>query len=500
MNALLVSMLSLAAACAWGAVPEPLPADIDCNPAITAPADYLGYEPGERHITHAGLIGYLRLLDRESDRVRLVEYGRTHGHRALVQLEISSPDNLDRVDSIAAGSRQLADPSKSSQLDLKRMPVVVNLNYSVHGNEPSGANAAPVLAYYLAAGNGPEIEEILRQLVVVLDPCLNPDGLDRFAAWSNDNVGRHPNPDPNTREHREPWPNGRSNYYWFDLNRDWMLLVHPESRARMQRYHHWMPQVVLDFHEMDTDSTYFFQPGVESRTHPLIPRETYQLTERMSQYFATSLDEAGSPYFTRERFDDFYAGKGSTISDLKGAVGILLEQASARGIIQDSDNGPVTLKKAITNQVTTSLACLRGSLEMRQDLLAHTRAFFVESMKEANASGLEGYTFRSPEAPGRAAAFVEVLRGHQIEVEPLRDGTGWFIPIRQPQYRFLLAMVEQRTEFEESIFYDITAWNLPLAYNLDWEAVGRKPDTRIAAASVNHCRAVTWGISSTGSR
>lgn len=471
----IAAILFLSAIHLSAGIPATLPSSIDYDEAITPPADYFGYTAGERHITHAELTGYMRLLATQSDRVEVVEYGRTHGHRPLLQLLISSPENLARADTIAAASRALTDPEQSQRLDLAKLPVVVNLNYSVHGNEPSGANAAPAVAWYLAAATGQEIASLLANTVILLDPCLNPDGFDRFANWSNDNVGKNPNPDPNTREHVEPWPNGRTNYYWFDLNRDWMLLTQPESRGRLALYHRWMPQFVLDFHEMGTDQTYFFQPGVPERTHPLIPDSVYALTEKVSHYFAQALDETGSLYYTRERYDDFYAGKGSTISDLKGAIGILFEQASARGIIQDSVNGPVSFAFAIQNQITTSLAVLKAAHELRQDFLEHTRDFYRESMQLAEASGIAGYRFASPGDPRRARAFVEVVEGHGIKVEPVDGEEAWFIPVRQPQYRYLQALVEQRREFAEDIFYDITAWSLPLAYNLQWEAVDTVP-------------------------
>src|SRR5690606_34595474 len=136
------------------------------------------------------------------------------------------------------------------------------------------------------------------------DPSLNPDGFDRFAHWTNSNVGKNPNPDPNTREHREDWPTGRTNYYWFDLNRDWMMLTQPESRGRLEVYREWMPNFVLDFHEMETDRTYFFQPGVPERNHPLTPQSVYDLTDRISHYYARAFDAEGRLYYTRESFDD----------------------------------------------------------------------------------------------------------------------------------------------------------------------------------------------------
>ena len=467
-----------------------LPLETDYDGSITTPEAYFGFHPGERHLFHYQLVGYMRLLASESDRMQWTTYGESHGHRELGQLVISSPENLARLETIRRQHLKLADPAVSGGLDIRSMPVVVNLNYSIHGNEPSGANAAPAVAYYLAAATGPAVDELLDKMVILLDPVLNPDGLDRFANWTNDNVGKTPNPDSNTREHIEPWPSGRSNYYWFDLNRDWMLLTQPESRGRLVQYHHWLPNFVLDFHEMDTDRTYFFQPGVPERNHPLIPESVTTLTNRVSRYFAGALDNRNTPYFTEERYDDFYTGKGSTISDLKGAIGILFEQASARGILQESDNGPVSFEFAISNQVAVSFSVLKGALELKNEFLGHTREFFRESLELAKKRDFAGYAFSSKDEPGRARQFAAILQGHSIDVYPIEDGTVWFAPLQQPQYRYLEALVEQRTAFRESIFYDITAWTLTLAHNLGVKRLDRippavdvRPETRPLAKS-----------------
>ena len=452
-----------------------LPPGTAFDDSITSPREYFGFSPGERHLLHHQLVGYMQLLAGQSERMEWVEYGETHGFRPLGQLIISSPENMKQLENIRAEHLKLADPALSHKLDIDSMPVIVNLNYSIHGNEPSGANAAPVVAYYLAAATGAEIDKLLDKMVILLDPVLNPDGLDRFANWTNNNVGRNPNPDPDTREHVEPWPSGRSNYYWFDLNRDWMLLTQQESRGRLAQYHSWLPNFVLDFHEMGTDSTYFFQPGVPERTHPLIPDSVFTMTKKVSQYFAQALDSKNAPYFTEERFDDFYTGKGSTISDLKGAIGILFEQASARGIVQDGANGQVSFDFAISNQVAVSLSVLEGSLQMRKEFLQHTRQFYRESVELAKNRDFAGYRFASRDDPERARQFADILKRHSIEVYPIEDGTAWFTPLQQPQYRYLEALVEQRSAFEESIFYDITAWTLPLAYNLEVTPIRKIP-------------------------
>src|SRR5690606_10462510 len=201
-----------------------------------------------------------------------------------------------------------------------------------------------------AAATGPEADAILNNVVVLLDPVLNPDGLNRFAHWVNSNRSKNINADPATREHSETWPGGRTNHYWFDLNRDWLPVQHPESQGRIRQFHKWKPNVVLDFHEMGTNSTFFFQPGIPSRNNPLTPKRNFELTAEIAKYNAAGMDEIGSLYYTRQSFDDFYYGKGSTYPDGNGSIGILFEQASSRGHIQESVNGLVTFPFTIKNQ------------------------------------------------------------------------------------------------------------------------------------------------------
>jgi hypothetical protein len=430
--------------------------------AVTEPADYFGFGVGERHLTHAEVYGYLRLLAEQSERVAMEPYAVTHGGRPLVQLLITDTANLSRLDAL----RQKHLTSVLDGREDPEAPLIISFNYGIHGNEPSASNAAVLFAHYLATTQDPAVLRLLEESVITLDPVLNPDGFDRFANWANAYVGKNANPDPNTLEHNEAWPYGRTNYYFFDLNRDWMLLTQPESVGRLAFYHQWLPHLVLDFHEMGTNSTYFFQPGVPERTHPLIPEATYRLTEEVSAYFAESFDAAGELYFTKERFDDFYPGKGSTVSDLKGAIGILFEQASARGQVQESVNGELGFPHAIANQLRASKAVLAAAIGLRDQLKRHTAAFYAESLELAQQAGFAGYRFTTPGDSARATALATVLRGHDIELWQVGDAS-WFVPLQQPQFRYIEALFEERTEFAQNLFYDITAWTLPLAMNAE---------------------------------
>ncbi len=444
--------------------------------SIPTPAEFLGFEIGERHITHAQLVAYASRLAEASPRITLQQYARSHGQRPLILLTITSEANHARLGQIRKQHHALSLPEQSADIDIDSLPAVINMGYSVHGDESSGANAAPVVLYHLAAATGDDIETLLSQVVVLMDPCLNPDGFDRFANWANSYRGRTINPDPAHAEHNQPWPGGRVNYYWFDLNRDWLPAVHPESQGRLRKYHQWKPDVVLDFHEMGTSSTYFFQPGIPQRANPLIPERNIELTNRFAQYHAKALDKLGSLYFTEEVFDDFYPGKGSSYPDLHGAVGILFEQASSRGHVQDSPQGPLRFAFTIRNHVATSFSSLAATQEARVDLLRYRRSFHREALAEARDQPVKNLVF-SCEDSTRLRAFARVLQQHDIRLQwttrnvkagdhSLPAGSV-VVPLRQPEYRFVRALTERRTSFRENIFYDVSTWTLPLAFDLN---------------------------------
>jgi hypothetical protein len=453
-----------------------LPPGTDYDPKIPRPESTLGVEVGTWHARPDQLVAYFEKLDAVSERMRVEQIGLTYERRPLLNVYVSSSQNLARLDEILQQHALLSD-GKGEDLDLSDMPVVVYLGYSIHGNESSGSNAALVIGYHLAAARGTAIEELLDKTLIVLDPSLNPDGLARFAQWANQNRGRVPVADPRSREHVEPWPNGRTNHYGFDLNRDWLLAVHPESQARLRQFQRLRPNLLADFHEMNTDGTYFFQPGVPSRQNPLTPATNLELTRRVAEFHAKALDRIGSLYYTEESFDDFYFGKGSTYPDVQGGVGILFEQASSRGLIQESANGPLSFPFTIRNQVTSSLSMLEAARHLRRDLLEHQRTFYREALAEAAADPRQAIVFGDSEDPARAAALSALLKRHGIEVRAPKktievDGvryeplSSYVVPIRQPQYRLLRGIFEKPTKFADETFYDVSAWTLPLAYGM----------------------------------
>jgi hypothetical protein len=454
------------------------------NPEIPTPKEILGYHPGEWHVSHDQLIYYMRSIAASSDRVILEEFAKSYEGRPLMHLIFTSSQNQQKLDELKEDHLKLTDPSQSGSLNTEEMPVVLWLGYSIHGNEASGANASLLAAYYLAAAQGDEIDNLLNNSIVIIDPAYNPDGINRFASWVNMHRSYTINPDPNDREYNEAWPGGRTNHYWFDLNRDWMPIQHPESRGRIQRFHQWKPNILTDHHEMGTNSTFFFQPGIPSRKFPLIPDRNVELTQKIAEYHADYLDDIGSLYYSEESFDDFYVGKGSTYPDVNGGIGILFEQASSSGHAQENDFGILTFPMAIRNHFTTTLSTMAAGLALRKDLLDYQKSFYQGSAELAAKDNIKGYVFGSEKDAAKNFELLKILTQHQIEVYRLKsnlslDGkefsstSAYVVPLNQPQYRLARAIFETRTSFTDSLFYDVSTWTLPLAFNLPYAELGR---------------------------
>ena len=448
------------------------------DPAIPTPEVVLGHRIGTRHTRPDEIVQYVRALDAVSDRIAVEEYARTYEGRPLVVAYVTSPANHARREALRQANLRLSDaPGAVSDADLAGMPAVAWMGYSVHGNEASGSEAALLTLYHLAAGRGPEVDAVLQNAVLLFDPCLNPDGRARFADWANRHRGGVAVADPQDLEHAEAWPGGRTNHYWFDLNRDWLPLVHAESAGRLRLYHAWRPQLLTDYHEMGGEATFFFQPGVPSRVNPNTPAVNQALTGRVAEYHAAILDSLGSLYYTKEGYDDFYYGKGSTYPDANGTVGILFEQASSRSLVVDTENnGRLTYGFTVRNQLAASLSTLRALVALRTDLLRMQRDHYRTSSEAARAAGVGAYVFGGE--PGRARMLVDLLGAHRIRAHALRRdvtvdgrrfraGEAFVVPADQPQARLIRGVFERPQRFTDSLFYDVSAWTLPLAYGLD---------------------------------
>jgi len=403
--------------------------------------------------------------------------GFTYEQRPQILLIITSPKNHQRLEEIRQQHIQLTDPARSASLNIDNMPIVVWIGHSIHGNEPSGANASLLSAYYLAAAQGKQIDELLDNTVILFDPSFNPDGLQRFSTWANQHKSKNLVSDPNSREFNEVWPSGRFNHYWFDLNRDWLPAVHVESQNRLKWFHKWKPNILTDHHEQGSNATFFFQPGVPSRVNPLTPDKNQELTRKLAKFHAAFLDRIGSLYFTKESYDDFYYGKGSTYPDINGAIGILFEQASSRGHLQETVNGLLSFPFTIKNQFTTTLSTLEGAKALRKEFLEWQRDFYKTAMTESTVATVKGYVFGDDHDKAKTTLFVEMLLRHQVDIFKLKttmslDGNEfknsgcYIVPASQPQYRLIKTIFEKTIDYKDSLFYDITAWTMPLAFGL----------------------------------
>ena len=457
-----------------------LPADVSYNAAIPTPEQVIGHHVGEWHIIHDRLVNYMKAIAIVCpDRVKLEIMGTTYETRPQLLLIFSSKKNLDNLEQIRLQHLQLGDPAVSASLNTDNMPAVIWIGHSIHGNESSGANASLLSAYYLAAAQGKKIEDLLDNVVILFDPSFNPDGLQRFSTWVNQHRSKNLVTDPNSREFNEVWPGGRFNHYWFDLNRDWLAGVHPESQHRLKKFQAWRPNILTDHHEQGSNASFFFQPGVPARVNPLTPDKNQQLTAKIAAFHAKFLDRIGSLYFTKENYDDFYYGKGSTYPDVQGCIGILFEQASSRGHAQQTPNGILRFPFTIRNQFTTTLSTLEATTVLRKELLDYQCDFFKMTLREGATATNKAWIIGETTDKARTLHFIEMLLRHKIEVYELNSnldaesysfekGSAYIIPANQPQYRLLRGIFDKTLTYKDSLFYDITAWTMPLAFGLPY--------------------------------
>lgn len=459
-----------------------LPQNVTYKQDVPTPRSILGFEVGEMLVSHDKLVEYMKVLAKHSDRMIYEEYARSYENRPLFSLIVSSPQNQKNLDQIKADHQKLSNPEVSKDINVDDMPVVVVLGYSVHGNESSAVNSSLIAAYYLAAAEGPEIDELLSNAVIIVDPALNPDGVQRHANWVNINKSKNPVSDGNGRIFNETWPGGRTNHYWFDMNRDYLLLTHPETRGRVKRQHEWFPNLLTDHHEMGSSSTFFFQPGVPSRNNPLTPIKNYELTRKIAKFHAKQLDDIKTLYYSEEGFDDFYFGKGSSYPDINAGVGILFEQASLRGFKRDAPLGQVNFPYAIKNQFEVALSSLKGALSNRKELLNYQKAFYYTALDQAAKDEVKAYIFGEPFDKAKMAQFLRILKMHHIDVYKLKDnysdGTNNFetkysyvVPCKQKNYLLMKSLFEKARYFKDKTFYDVTTWNLPMSFNIPYTEV-----------------------------
>ncbi|MCH7403711.1 M14 family zinc carboxypeptidase [Belliella kenyensis] len=450
-----------------------LPENTTYNSSIPTPKEILGFELGDWHVSHDQVVMYMKALAQASDRVIIQEIGRTYEKRPQINVIISSPENLKNLEKIKAERKKLR--LANLNINIENMPAVVFAGYGVHGNEASTTNASLLAAYHYAAAQ--ELKTDLEKIVIIIDPSLNPDGYSRFASWINANKSYHFLEDPAQRGLHEPWPSARTNHYWYDLNKDWLPLEQVESRNRVAVFQDWLPNVQLDFHEISSNITYSLNQNIPFVYHPLIPDKVQDMKRKIRDYNKSMLDSVGLQGHSQDYLDNFYYGKGATYADIQGSVGLFLEQAYSRSQRQEQVLGIGTFENNIRNHFTSTVSSIKATMEMRKELNSYLKEFYAEAKKEANNDTNKAYIFGSSKDGHSATSLATMITHHGINVftlnediivnsVPFEKNKSFIVPLTQPQYRLIKGIFEENTSLQDSIFQDITAWTMPMAYNL----------------------------------
>ncbi|MFN0204995.1 MAG: M14 family metallopeptidase [Planctomycetota bacterium] len=477
------------------------------DPTVAPPARLLGFPLGSNYTEHHRLIELVRAYTQNNERAVLEKYGETEEKRPLYLAYISSPENLKNLPAIRADLQKLVDvrgtsPEQIQQI-LARIPVIVWLSFNVHGNEPSSSEAAIGVLYQLIAGTDARTEAIRKDAIVVIDPCSNPDGRERYVRWFNGIVGTTPDPTPSSWEHREPWPGGRVNHYYFDLNRDWAFLTQIESKRRVVAYLQTPPQVHVDLHEMGASSSYFFFPPVFP-VNTNLPGDVVEWGKVFGKGNAAAFDIFKWQYYTGENFDLFYPGFGDSWPTFQGAIGMTYEQAghSSAGLtIKREDDQILTLRDRAWHHFIASIATCETAVGNRASLMKRFYDWHRTAIEEGENGPIREYIIPEGNDPPRAAALASLLISQGIQVfragagfvaGPLRDFDGkdvdreafpagtYLIPLAQPRKRLANALLEPSAQMRDLYFYDVSAWSLPRAFGV--LAYQSKDSIRVARA------------------
>jgi hypothetical protein len=462
------------------------------DPSIPTPQSVLRYEIGDRYTDYRNLEKFYDKLVASSNRIRRIVYGETYEMRPLQLLVISSPKNLARLEEIKANNRKLTDPrnfrsrAEAEQI-MSSLPAIVWFSYGVHGNEACSPEAAMLTAYQLCAGTDARTLNILENVVVLIDPAVNPDGRERYVQWVNSTLGSKPNVNPDAIEHSEPWPGGRTNHYYFDLNRDWAWQTQQETQARIPVYRDWMPHTHVDFHEMGHTSTYFFFPAA-APIHTELPPEVKKWGMIYGKGNAEALDQLGQRYYVAESFDLYYPAYGDSWPTFNGAIGMTYEQAGgSRGAfaVRKPNGDTLTLRQRALNHFTTGIATLETTVKYKKERLQDFYTFWESGLKQT--SRVKGFLIKEGNDPNRAAQLAAALVNQGIEVHQLEETTTldaqryyaskptkisfpkgtYFVSTLQPHSRLVKALLEPKTVLPDTFFYDVSAWSLPVAYGLE---------------------------------
>ena len=474
--------------------------------ALQNPDQFLGYPLGAKYSRHHRVVEYFKsVAAAKPEMVKVENYGQTNEGRELMIGIIASPENLKRIETIRQYNLQMAGLSKNAT-SLSDAPAIVWLSYNVHGNETSSSEAAMKTLYALVDPTNAATKEWLKNTVVIMDPCINPDGRDRYVNWFNSMVGTNPNADPQSREHVEPWPGGRSNHYNFDLNRDWAWQTQVESQQRIKKYNEWMPHVHVDYHEQGYNEPYYFAPAAEP-FHEVITTWQRDFQVLIGRNNASYFDKNGWLYFTKERFDLLYPSYGDTYPVYKGAIGMTFEQGGIRSglAILNKNGDTLTLLDRLNHHYTTGISTIETSSKNQQRLVKEFKQFFEDS-KSAKSSDYKTYVLTSKDE-NKLLSLKKLLSDNGIESGTISNkafkGFNYFsgkeesfvdeglhLAVSAYQTNSVLARVllEPRTKLADSNTYDITAWALPYAYGVKAYAVKEKlevsTDTKLASPIV----------------
>ncbi|MCX2472811.1 M14 family metallopeptidase [Pedobacter sp. MC2016-05] len=454
------------------------------NAQIKSPDEFLGYELGAHFTPHYKVADYFKQIAVASPKnVKLIEYGKTNEGRPLLVAVISATENIARLEQIRTNNLKLSTGADNT-VDIKAQPAIVWLSYNVHGNEANSTETAMKLLYTLSSGKNVEANNWLKNTVVVIDPCLNPDGRDRYVNYFNSVVGKTPNSDPASREHIEPWPGGRPNHYYFDLNRDWAWQTQLESKQRLALYNDWMPQVHVDFHEQSYNEPYYFAPAAEPVHQDITPwQRSFQVVvgKNNAKYF----DAAGWQYFTKERFDLLYPSYGDTYPLYNGSIGMTYEQGGIRAglSVVTNDGDTLTLKDRIAHHFATGMSTVEVSSQnqtklmeeykkyFRQELIAAPGAYKTYIIKASNISRLKKLAeLLSKNKIQFAYGAEKTGRGYDYDTQKEEnfstERNDLIVNIQQPRAVLANVLLEPQTFVTDSNTYDITAWALPYVYGL----------------------------------
>ena len=447
------------------------------NPEVLSPQAFFGFEIGERLADWGDITSYMNYLAQVSDRVSVKTFGKTYEKRPFIHVYFTSPRNQARLEQIRQEHMQLLDPQASGDLNLDDLPLVVNLGGSIHGNEISGSQALIAVAYYFAAAQDAEVDKLLDRTVLILTPGFNPDGISRFCSWINTTASQNHFRDKQSREYREVGPNSRTNHYWMDCNRDWLTAQYDVGRNGVRMYEYWMPTVLLDMHEMGQRNWFYFSPGDPKRTYPYIPQENQDLTLAISRFTSKTMKSINVPYFTGRGYDDYFIGKGACYGDIQGSVCILHEAGSSRGHLAFSDKyGNFSLAETIRWQGHAAVAVLLGADANRKALMDYQRRFYVNAAAAAADDAHKGYLFDAGSDKARAWHFVENLRLHEIDVYSVTGEEGrYYVPFAQRHYYKIKGIFEDITEYQDTVFYDISTWSPARAYALNYKLADKAP-------------------------